>query len=316
MTLDRPTRDLLARIAALGAPPTHHLPPDEARAAMRARQARLDPGPEMYAREDVLVPVEGGRIAVRVLTPAPTPAGVLLYLHGGGWVLGDLDGFEPLGRRLAAETGFVVVLADYRLAPEHPFPTGLDDAAASLDWALDARDRLAAPGAPVVVGGDSSGGNLAAVLALRAVRRGLSVAAQLLVYPVTDADLDRDSYLDPENQLLLERDSMAWFWDHYLPDRQLRSVPEAAPLRAPSVAGLPPAVVLTAEHDVLRDEGEEYADRLRAVGVPVRHRRFTGQMHGFLGQVGVLPGSDDGFSFIAESLRELVPDSPSTSRHR
>ena len=316
MTLDGPTRDLLERIAALGAPPTHHLTPDEARAAMRARQARLARGPEMHACEDVDVPVEDGRIKVRVLTPEPDPVGVLVYLHGGGWMLGDLDGFEPLARKLAAETGLTVVLPDYRLAPEYPFPTGLEDSAAALDWVLDSRDRLAAPGAPVVIGGDSSGGNLAAVLAHRALRRGLPLAAQLLVYPVTDADLDRGSYLDPENQGLVGRDAMAWMWSHYLPDRELRSSPEAAPLRASSLSGLPPAVVLTAEHDVLRDEGEEYVDLLRAAGVPVRHRRFAGQMHGFLSQVGVLPGSDDGFSFIAESLRAVIAEARPGSRPR
>jgi acetyl esterase len=306
MALDAETRALLAQVAAAGAPPTHLTTPEDARAAMRSRQARLGPGPEVHARRDLHVPGSGHRVPVRVLAPTPEPPGVLLYLHGGGWVLGDLDGFEPFARSLATATGLTVVLVDYRLAPEHPFPAALDDATAALDWALEHRAELAAPDAPVVVGGDSSGGNLAAVLAQQAVARGREVAAQLLVYPVTDSDLDRPSHLDPDNQLLVGRDSMRWFWDLYVPDPALRGSPAVAPLRAPSLAGLAPAVVLTAEHDVLRDEGEAYADRLRAAGVEVRHRRFPGQMHGFLSQTGVLPGSRDGLSFVADSLHDLL----------
>jgi acetyl esterase len=307
MTLDDATRALLDRIAALGAPPTHLLPVADARAAMRARQARLEPGPRMHVRADVDVPVDGGRVRMRILSPAPHAPAVLVFLHGGGWALGDLDGFEPLARTLAAATGCTVVLPDYRLAPEHPFPAALTDAEAALRWVLAHRAELATAGAPVVVGGDSSGGNLAAVLCRRAAGQGLDVAAQVLVYPVTDSDLERPSYRAEENQTLVGRDAMAWFWDLYLPDRERRTDPDAAPLHAPSLAGLPPAVVLTAEHDVLRDEGEAYVDRLREAGVEVRHRRFAGQMHGFLGQIGVLPGSDDGVAFVAESLRDLLP---------
>ena len=158
---------------------------------------------------------------------------------------------------------------------------------------------------PLIVMGDSAGGNLSAVMAQRAHREGgPQLARQVLIYPVTDADLDNDTYTDPENQLLLTRESMVWFWDHYAPDPASRRNPDASPLQAADadLAGLAPAVVLTAEHDVLRAEGEAYADRLRAAGVPTQARRFPGQMHGFFSMVGVLPGSAAGLDYVAEQL--------------
>ncbi len=156
---------------------------------------------------------------------------------------------------------------------------------------------------PLIVAGDSAGGNLAAVVALRARDRGgPRIALQVLIYPVTDADLDRPSYVDPDNQLLLTRDAMVWFWDHYVPDAARRAEPDASPLRADSLAGLPPAVVLTAEHDVLRDEGEAYAERLREAGVPVDFRRHEGQTHGFFTFL-MLPGSERGFQHVVKAVR-------------
>ena len=160
---------------------------------------------------------------------------------------------------------------------------------------------------PLIVAGDSAGGGLAAVVAQRAREAGPEIALQVLVYPVTDCDLDRDSYLDPSNQLIVGRSAMAWFWDHYAPDPSVRARPDASPLRADSLAGLPPAAVLTAEHDVLRDEGEAYARRLAHDGVRVAHKRFDGQMHGFFTLPG-LPGSAAALDFVVQAIeRELAP---------
>jgi acetyl esterase len=228
-----------------------------------------------------------------------------VYYHGGGWVIGNIDEYDNLGRRLANRLGAAVVLVNYRKAPEHPYPVAAQDSWAALQWAAAHMGEIAGGEVPLIVMGDSAGGNLSAVMAQRARREGgPQLARQVLIYPVTDADLDNDTYTDPENQLLLTRESMVWFWDHYAPDPASRRNPDASPLQAADadLAGLAPAVVLTAEHDVLRAEGEAYADRLRAAGVPTQARRFPGQMHGFFSMVGVLPGSAAGLDYVAEQL--------------
>jgi acetyl esterase len=237
--------------------------------------------------------------------PSDDPKGVIVYFHGGGWVIGSMEQSDPLGRALAEQSGSAVLLVDYRLAPEAPFPAAVEDAWSSVLWLAANAADLGLASLPVVVAGDSAGGNLAAVVALRARDSGgPELAAQVLVYPVTDYDPETASYVDPANQLLLTRESMEWFWGHYISDPAGRLHPEASPLRA-DVAGVAPAIVLTAEHDVLRDEGEKYAAALEAAGVPVRSRRFAGQMHGFFSMVGILPGHEDGVRYVAEELDQL-----------
>jgi acetyl esterase len=170
--------------------------------------------------------VSGGLIPVRVLTPAVPPRGVIVYYHGGGWVTGGLDESDAVARRLAQRTQCVVVVPAYRLAPEYRFPTAVDDSWAALGWAAAHAAELAGGPAPLIVAGDSAGGNLAAVMTQRAMARGGPlIAVQVLAYPVTDCDLDTTSYTDPANQLLLTRDSMTWYWDHYAPDRRARAHP-------------------------------------------------------------------------------------------
>ena len=196
-------------------------------------------------------------------------------------------------------------MPDYRLAPEYRFPTAVDDSWAALGWAAEYAAELAGGPVPLIVAGDSAGGNLAAVMTQRAMARGgPSIAVQVLAYPVTDCDLDTTSYADPANQLMLTRDSMIWFWDHYAPDRRARAHPDASPLRAGVFSGLPPAVILTAEHDVLRDEGELYATQLVKARVPVLHQRFAGQMHGFFTMVDLLPGAGTAMDFIADGIEK------------
>jgi acetyl esterase len=176
-------------------------------------------------------------------------------------------------------------------------------APADVAWAAGQMTEIAGGPVPLIVMGDSAGGNLSAVVAQKARdAAGPDLAAQVLIYPVTDADVDNRTYSDPENQLMLTREGMIWFWDHYAPDQASRGKPDVSPLRAESLAGLAPAIVLTAEHDVLREEGEAYAERLREAGVPVEHRRFPGQMHAFFTMANLLPGSADGLTYVTEQL--------------
>ena len=255
---------------------------------------------------------DGDSIAARVLIPEGPIDSVVMYVHGGGWVIGALDEFDTLGRRMAKCMGAAVVLIDYRLAPEHRYPTAAYDTWDALKWVDAHMERLIGARRPLIVAGDSAGGNLAAVVALRSRDEGgPEIACQVLVYPVTHADFERDSYTDPENQLMLSRESMIWFWDHYAPDPERREEPMASPLLASDLSGLPPTVLITAEHDVLRDEGEAYAERLRREGVPVKFKRFERQMHGFFTILNVLPASADALEFVAKhATRYVLPQQP------
>jgi acetyl esterase len=311
MSLDQATTALLEQMAASGAKPLHEITPAEARGLMTAMRGEETPGPDMASARDTRVRASGGFVPVRVLVPVAQPRGVIVYYHGGGWVIGGLADFDKLGRQLAQRTGCTVVLVDYRLAPEYRFPTAVDDSWAALRWADEYRAELPGGPVPLIVAGDSAGGNLSAIMAMRArAAGGPPIALQVLVYPVTDCDLDSTSYRDPANQLMLSRESMVWFWDHYAPDPEARLHPDASPLRSANFAGLPPAVILTAEHDVLRDEGELYATRLVKAGVPVRHQRFAGQMHGFFTMVGLLPGADAGLDYVTEAIGQHLAGEP------
>lgn len=303
MAVDDATAALLGQLARSGMKPLPEMTPDEARGMSGLLRDRFGPGQEVAHVRDETVAVEGGRIAVRVLVPQGTPRAVIVYYHGGGWVVGSIDDSDTFGRQLANRTGAAVVLVDYRLAPEHRYPTAADDSWAGLRWAGANVERIAGARVPLIVLGDSAGGNLGAVVVQRAhAEGGPEIALQVLVYPVTDADVNNASYVDPQNQLLLSRDDMIWFWDHYVPDPADRGRADASPLQAVELAGLPPAVVLTAEHDPLRDEGEAYVQRLRDAGVPVAHRRFAGQMHGFFTMTNVLPGAADGLEYAATEI--------------
>jgi acetyl esterase len=231
-----------------------------------------------------------------------------VYYHGGGWVVGSVDGWDAACRALAVAAGCTVVSVGYRLAPEHIFPAAADDAFDALVWVASVSGLAA--GRPVIVAGDNAGGNLATVTALRARDAGgPTIALQVLVYPVTDSDLDRRSYYEHNgNEFIVNRGDMAWFWGHYAPGSATRVSPYAAPLRAADLAGLPPAYVITAEHDPLRDEGFAYAERLRAARVPVEHRHFGSQIHGFFTFVNVLDDADKAVADAGAAIRAAVAD--------
>ncbi|WAL75552.1 alpha/beta hydrolase [Kitasatospora sp. YST-16] len=301
--------------AEAGTPPLYTRTLAEARAADLAdiRAAAGNPEP-VGSVEEFTVPGPGGPLPLRVYHPAPeaeaenaaaAPLPVLLYLFGGGWTLGSLDTGDAICRRLTNAVGCVTVAAGYRLAPEHPFPAAVHDVAAAAEWIAGHAAQLGADPARLAVAGDSAGGNLAAALTLLARERGgPAIRHQLLVYPNTDHRVPPPGTDD--DPLLFNRRSVAWYWGHYLADPADGANPLASPLRAPSLAGLPPATVLTAEYDPLRDEGEQYAEALRAAGVPVELRRYDGMPHGFFAMSGVLDGGRDAQQHAAARLREAL----------
>jgi acetyl esterase len=311
MSLDHATLAFLAAAAEAAGPdaqPMWQMSPAEARATAAAMNEMFGTGPEMHRAEDhILDASDGGSFRIRVHVPQESPTGVFVYLHGGGWVLQDIDGYDTLGRQLAEKSGCAVVLVDYRKAPEHPFPAAVEDSWTALTWAGEHLAKIAGAEVPLYVGGDSAGGNLSAVMALRARENGgPAIAKQVLIYPVTDADFSRPSYTEEENQTLLTTEFMSWFWDQYVPDAEQRTHPDAAPFHAEDLSGLPPALVITAAHDVLRDEGEAYAEKLQEAGVEVHQRRWEGQMHGFFSMVNVLPASAEALEFVVESIASDV----------
>lgn len=248
----------------------------------RVRHVR-HPDDERVASDDVDVPTPDGVRRARIYRPAGASVATALFLHGGGWVLGDLDTNDGLCRELAARAAVTLVSLDYRLAPEHPYPAALDDATAALEWLETGADGLVDRGLPLVVAGHSAGGNLAAALARRG-RDGLAprAAHQILLCPVLDHDLDRPSYFENESGLLLTRDDMRWYWELYTPDESRRSEPGASPLRVPDAEGLPAATIVAGGADPLRDEALAYAELLELADVPVTYLLQPGVPHLFL----------------------------------
>ena len=306
MALDAATIRFLKQLTEGGGKPLHESTPDEARVYLSGLAELAGPAPEMQRVEDRTIDGPDARVTLRILVPGENPIGVLVYYHGGGWVLGSIDEYDTVARKLAERTSCAVVLVEYRLAPEHRYPAAVDDSYAALEWVGQNVKYIAGREVPLIVAGDSAGGNLAAVMAVRArARNGPPIALQVLIYPVTDSDLDLPSYADPENQLLLTRDGMIWFWDHYIPDSSRRSEPDASPLHTDNLSGLPPTVILTAEHDVLRDEGEAYAARLQEADVKVNLKRYPGQMHGFFTLL-MLPGSELGFQQVVKAVKGCI----------
>lgn len=281
----RATLDLLV---SLGMPPLESMPVDQARQFV----VPGPPGPDMLAVEELAVPGPHGTIPVRVYRPRAFtgPAPVLVYLHGGGWVVGTLDGYDRLCRLLAVAGDCVVASVDYRLAPEHRYPAAIDDCVAAWEHLQSTAASAGLDAARFAVAGDSAGGNLAAALCLRLRDAGRALPChQVLYYPVTDAPGQWPSYAENAAGYLLTHAAMDWFWNHYAGHLAAPWPADLAPLHATTHEGLPPALVVTAGYDPLRDEGEHYAARLRDAGVPTVLRQYPGQIHGFisLGQDGL-----------------------------
>ena len=286
-------------------PPLYAMSLADARAADLASIQASGGEPEPVGEvTDLTIAGPGGELPLRLYRPAsgrPRPA--LLYFFGGGWVLGTIDTADGVSRSLANSSGALVVVPGYRLAPEHPFPAAIDDCYAALRWVAGHAAEIGADPARLAVGGDSAGGNLAAAVALRARADGPALAGQLLVYPNTDQLADDESMRAADDPYLFNRRSVAWYRQHYLASPADAANPLASPLRAESLAGLPPALVITAEYDPLRDQGEAYARRLADDGVPVELRRYQGMVHGFFTMAGTVAASRAAIAQAASRLR-------------
>ncbi len=302
-------RALLEMMDAQGAPPLETQDPIEARNMRLEPMKMLSGEPEALGRvEDLVIPSPDGGLPVRVY--ASEPGGIrpaLVYFHGGGWVFGNLDTHDAVCRALAKESGAVVISVDYRLSPEHKFPAAVDDAQAATQWVAAHAESLGIDARRIAVGGDSAGGNMATVVAMRCRDAGgPALAGQVLLYPVTDlSSFDTASHRELGEGYFLTGGAMDWFTGHYLASADHKRHSEVSPLLAPDVSGLPPALVITAEFDPLRDEGEAYAERLKKAGVPVTVSRYPGMIHGFVSMRGVLSGGRQGIAETAQFLRSM-----------
>jgi len=284
MPLDPQCQLVIDQLAALSFDWTS-LEPARVRAAFAAMP--LVPGEAVARVEDRTLPGPAGPLPVRVYAPAgagPAPLPALVYFHGGGFVLCNLDSHDGTCRSLANAAGCAVVSVDYRLAPEHRFPAAPEDCYAATRFVAENAAAFGVDPRRLAIGGDSAGGNLTAVVALMARDRGgPELRFQLLIYPVTDCAFDTPSYRENGEGYFLTAQQMRWFWEHYLARAAQAADPYASPLRAEKLEGLPPGLVITAEYDPLRDEGEAYAARLREAGVAVTLSRYDGMIHGFFG---------------------------------
>jgi len=310
MQLDPQMKILLDQLEAAEAKPPHARSPQEARAAINALIGLVAGPPDKVAKaEERKIPGPGGQIPIRIYTPeGAVPIGALVYFHSGGWVFGSLDSHDVLCRSLANGAGCLTVSVDYRLAPENKFPAAPEDCYAATKWVADNAAALGIDSNRVAVGGDSVGGNLAAVVAQMARDRGgPQLKFQLLIYPATDWAHESASKREFSKEgYLLSRADMIWFYGHYMNSDADRTNPYLSPACAKSLAGLPPAYVATCEIDPLRDEGEAYAEALRNAGITVESKRYPGVCHGFVLMPGALNAAKVAIADCCAELRRAI----------
>jgi acetyl esterase len=308
--LDLQSQALLLLVRLRGEPVEHSGPVEDLRRRFDRACRILEPLADSPVRtRHVTIPGAAGARPVRIFKPASVRRGLcpaLLWFHGGGFVVGSIEGHEGICRALASQAGVLVLAVDYRLAPEHPFPAGVDDARAVTQWVLDHGETFGVDPEAVVVGGDSAGGNFAAVVSqdLRGARR--QPIAQLLVYPPTDARRGEPSHRHFARGFVLSEENIGWYLRQYIPDPSYVDHPRVSPLLARDLSALPHAIVVTAGFDPLRDEGRAYADRLRAAGVTVTELRAESALHGFIHTAGAIDESARLFAWIAERLRQVL----------
>ena len=278
----------LEQLSRLKSPPIESVPLHLTRQALILGSAvKMAPAKLARIETRTIAGPDGDDMKVRIYWPhGAGPFGVCQYFHGGGWVLNSIDTHDDLAQRLSEASGCVFVSVDYRLAPEHKYPAAIEDAFAALKWVVATANELQIDPHWIAVSGDSAGGNIAAALCLMTRDRGgPPIAFQALIYPIVDCDFDRPSYRENADGYFLTTSQMHWFWQHYVDSPEQMREPYASPLRSDSLKGLPPALILTAEFDPLRDEGEAYAEALRAAGVAVDVRRYDGMIHAFIKRV-------------------------------
>jgi acetyl esterase len=312
VTLDPDAAAVFKAFQEAGRPAYETLTPAEARAFYLAARVVSNPEPpELESVRPLSIPAPHGSIPARLYTPKRLRktdglAPCLVFFHGGGWVIGDLDSHDVVCRKLADQGELIVISVDYRLAPEHKFPAAVDDAITATKWIATNARQLGVDASRLTVGGDSAGGNLAAVVAISARDgNGPAISGQVLIYPATDFAMTHASHREPETSILLTHSVIRWFRDHYLNGSADTHDWRASPVRAGTLIGLPPAYVLTAGGDPLRDEGDEYAKRLKEAGVPVTFRHFPGQFHGFFTMGKLLDQANVAAGEIAAWLKAL-----------
>jgi len=283
MPLDPQVKAILDEDAERGLPPYNELDPVAARKQMLDLSPPVDPQLAAGRIEERLIPGPQSNIPLRLYYPhGDPPYALLVYYHGGGWVIGNLETHDALCQALAKTSECLVVAVDYRLAPEHPYPAAVEDAYAATCWAADNAVSLQADPRHLAVIGDSAGGTLATVVSMMARDKGgPEISLQVLIYPITDYNFDTPSYLNNERGYMLSRDMMQWFWNNYLEDAAVVGHPYVSPLQAQNLDSLPQAIVLTAEYDPLCDEGQAYACKLQACGINTTHSHYEGMIHGF-----------------------------------
>jgi acetyl esterase len=305
MALDPQVKALLDQMAAAKQPAFHSQTPADARKSMNAMLEALGNGEAVHKTEDRKIPSPDGDIPVRIYTPSVKPNGILVYFHGGGWVVGDLDSHDYVCRALTNAAGCTVVAVHYRLAPEHKFPDAPEDCYAATNWVSKNAAALGSDANHIAVGGDSAGGNLAAAVSLMARDRGgPKIRHQMLIYPATDAAMNTASQNEfTQDGFVLSKLDMKWFWGHYLKNPKDGENPYASPSRAKDLRNLPPAHVITAEHDPLRDEGEAFAEQLKTAGNKVKLKRYGGVMHGFVSLQAMIDQGKTATRELADELK-------------
>ena len=309
VVLDPDSKAVYDAFLAANRPPYENGTPVQAREMYLAARFVSNPEPpELESAKDISIPAPHGAIPARIYTPKTLRkkdglSPCLVFLHGGGFVIGNLDSHDVVCRKLAHEGEMIVISVDYRLAPEHKFPAAVEDSITATKWVADNAKQLGVDAARIIVGGDSAGGNLSAVTAIAIRDSGAKLAGQLLIYPSTDFRMNHPSHSEPETSLLLTHSVIKWFIDHYMGGAD-RDDWRASPARA-RLEGLPPAYVLVAGGDPLRDEGNEYAEKLKAAGVPVTYRFFPGQFHGFFTMGKLLNQANIAASEISVWLKAL-----------
>lgn len=308
--MDKEVGALLQRVKQANRPPFWQSTPQAARASPTLMRLLFGGAPSINRVQDMLLPSkDGAEIQARLYVPTSNPSGLIVFFHGGGWVIGSVEDYHPFTADLALRTGLAVLSVDYRLAPEHPFPIPVQDAVAAISFAAKyASEWLGAAPQFLVAMGDSAGATLATVGARLHNKRGEgpSIDLQILAYPVTGSSFDTASYREFAQGYLLTRKDMEWFWQQYCPDLAQRLHPDASPLQIQDLTGSPPALILTAGWDPLRDEGEQYGHKLVAAGVPTEMVRCDGLVHGFLAMVNYAPSARYAYGVITKTLAEYV----------
>ena len=304
--MDNEIEALLQKVKVANRTPFWQNTPEAARSGPMLMQILFGEPPQVERVEDFTIPSSGGfALPVRLYVPSEKPKGLIVYFHGGGWVIGTVAAYHPFTATLAERTGCAVLSVDYRLAPENPFPAPLEDAKAAFAWAATHAECKIGMRPPVIIAmGDSAGGNLATVASRLHNEAGTlqKIDLQVLAYPVTGHDFDTGSYREFAEGNLLTRNDMKWFWNHYLPDETKRSDPNASPLHAKDLAKVPPGIIITAGRDPLRDEGEEYGKRLQGAGVKTEIVRGEGLVHGFLSMINYAPSAGRAFDQMVNTI--------------